>query len=174
MIHLSEIHTESKQHYGAPKIHHSLQKEGYRLSLKRVQHLMKKAGIRSIVSKKYCPYPSKQKVEERENLLEQDFTTNSNLRIFKFSQNIKHHFPLAKRSLISKIMKNLLVNYHIVLYYSTRKLFFISFFFRKKGGLIMKAVLKNSGGLTKRVKVGFSWTTFFFGFFPALFRGDLT
>ncbi len=72
-----EIHTESKQRYGAPKIHHSLQKEGYRLSLKRVQRLMKKAGIRSIVSKKYCPYPSKQKVEERENLLEQDFTTNS-------------------------------------------------------------------------------------------------
>jgi len=37
----------------------------------------------------------------------------------------------------------------------------------------MKAVLKNSGGLTKQVKVGFSWTTFFFGFLPPLFRGDL-
>jgi len=38
----------------------------------------------------------------------------------------------------------------------------------------MKRILKNnSTGVVKVVKQGFSWTTFFFGFFVPLIRGDL-
>lgn len=36
----------------------------------------------------------------------------------------------------------------------------------------MKITLKNQIGQTKQVKVGFSWTTFFFGCFVPVCRGD--
>ncbi|GIN87634.1 hypothetical protein J6TS2_40200 [Heyndrickxia sporothermodurans] len=35
-----------------------------------------------------------------------------------------------------------------------------------------KVTLKNSTGVVKTAKVGFSWTTFFFGGWVALFRGQ--
>ncbi|PGZ65150.1 hypothetical protein COE58_01145 [Bacillus cereus] len=37
----------------------------------------------------------------------------------------------------------------------------------------MKDMLKNENtGQIKQAKIGFSWTVFFFGFFPAIFRGN--
>ncbi len=73
------IHAESKGRYGAPNIHRILTtKEGFSVSLKRVQRLMKNEGIRSIIVKKYRPTPSSGPVEERNNLLDQDFSTTTN------------------------------------------------------------------------------------------------
>ncbi|MCU9600882.1 IS3 family transposase [Pallidibacillus thermolactis] len=70
-----EIHEESKKRYGAPKIHKILVKQGHEISLNRVQRLMKEAGIQSIIVKKFRPTPSKEKVEERENIINRDFST---------------------------------------------------------------------------------------------------
>jgi putative transposase len=74
---ICEIHADSYQRYGAPKIQKVLKREGFTVSLKRVQRLMNKAEIRSITQKKFRPYSSQGKVEERENLLNQDFTTTT-------------------------------------------------------------------------------------------------
>ena len=37
----------------------------------------------------------------------------------------------------------------------------------------MRAKLVNASGQMKEVKVGYSWTTFFFGYLIPLFRGDM-
>ncbi|WP_108745578.1 IS3 family transposase [Priestia filamentosa] len=74
---IQRIHSKSRARYGAPKIHKILVNKGCYLSLKRVQRLMKKAGIRSITKKKYRPYPSKGKVVQLNNLLKRDFSTQT-------------------------------------------------------------------------------------------------
>lgn len=71
---IQRIHLKSKARYGAPKIHRVSLRKGFYLSLKRVQRLMKKAGIRSITKKKYRPYPSKEKVVQLNNRLKRDFS----------------------------------------------------------------------------------------------------
>ncbi|WP_438769971.1 IS3 family transposase [Brevibacillus sp. JB24b] len=74
---IMQIHLESKGRYGAPKIHFLLRSKGVSISLKRTQRLMKKADIRSITRKKFRPQSSKDRVIERPNILDQDFTTTS-------------------------------------------------------------------------------------------------
>ncbi|WP_242976284.1 IS3 family transposase [Clostridium thermopalmarium] len=70
-----KIYNDNKKRYGAPKIHKILIRQGESISLKRVQRFMNELGIKSIVCKKYKPYSSKNKVEERENILKRDFST---------------------------------------------------------------------------------------------------
>ncbi|WP_438782217.1 IS3 family transposase [Enterococcus sp. DIV0187] len=74
------IYADSKKRYGAWKIHHQLIEQGFDLSIKRVQKRMRILGIHSITVKKYRPTKaSKSRVEERINLLDQDFSaTNIN------------------------------------------------------------------------------------------------
>jgi len=64
---------ESKKRYGAPKIYKMLINKGYNISLKKVQRLMNRLWIKSISIKKYKPYTSKNRLEEKENVLNRDF-----------------------------------------------------------------------------------------------------
>ncbi|EEM11291.1 hypothetical protein bmyco0003_19860 [Bacillus pseudomycoides] len=72
-----QIHQDSEGRYGAPRIHQILLEQGLQVSIKRMQRLMRKEDIRSIILKKYKPHSSKSTVEERTNLLEQDFSTTT-------------------------------------------------------------------------------------------------
>ncbi|WP_202394471.1 IS3 family transposase, partial [Enterococcus faecalis] len=70
------IYNDIKQLYAPWKIHHQLIEQGFDLSIKRVQKRMRLLGIHSITVKKYHPTKaSKERVEERTNLLNQDFST---------------------------------------------------------------------------------------------------
>lgn len=70
------IYNYSNHRYGAPKIHKILLDKGFKISLKKVQRLMRTLNIRSIVTKKFRPYKTSKKIIERKNLLKQDFSTN--------------------------------------------------------------------------------------------------
>ncbi|WP_124068240.1 IS3 family transposase [Clostridium sp. E02] len=72
---IKEIWLDSKSRYGAPKIHNVLTRKGENISLKRVQRYMKDMGICSIVVKKFRYYSEKTTPDERENILDRDFST---------------------------------------------------------------------------------------------------
>ena len=75
---IHRIYDESKGRYGSPKIHKILtEKEGYKISEKRVQKLMREMNLYSITVKKYKHYSNKKVVEGLENVLKRDFSTKT-------------------------------------------------------------------------------------------------
>src|SRR5699024_12489680 len=66
-------HYQSKKTYYIPKIHYHFNQECINVNLKRAQRLMKKLDIQFITVKKFRPTPSKEKVVERDNLLQRYF-----------------------------------------------------------------------------------------------------
>lgn len=70
-----DIYKASKCRYGAPKIYEKLKSRNIFISLKRTQRLMNKLGIKSVVCKKFRPYSSRNKIANRENIINRDFST---------------------------------------------------------------------------------------------------
>ena len=72
---IKKIWKESNLIYGAPKIHRKLLDAGKKISLKRVQRYMTLLEIKSIVIKKFRHHSPKNVIEEKENILNRDFST---------------------------------------------------------------------------------------------------
>lgn len=71
---IKEEYEKSKKRYGSPKITKMLNKEGIKVSQKRVARRMKILGLRSITVKKYNHNGNKKEDDKnKENLLEQNF-----------------------------------------------------------------------------------------------------
>ncbi|MEX2104604.1 MAG: IS3 family transposase, partial [Bacilli bacterium] len=73
---ITRIYHEQDGVYGAPKIREELRKLNlpFKVSEKRVQKIMKRLGLRSVVIKKYRPYKRDAVYNSGENLLNRDFT----------------------------------------------------------------------------------------------------
>jgi transposase InsO family protein len=75
---IREIHSLSKQTYGSPRITKALRDRSYNVSRQRVARLMRKAGIRSKIRKKYiATTDSKHTYHVAANLLDRNFKVGS-------------------------------------------------------------------------------------------------
>lgn len=75
---IKEIHKESKEIYGAPKIRKELEKRGYTVSQKTVSKYMREEGIRAVWIKKYVLGEKLKEVEEGlKNVLNREFNVAS-------------------------------------------------------------------------------------------------
>ena len=73
-----KIYRKSRRIYGSPRIHRKLDKQGIHCGKKRVERLMKEAGIRSIQKRKFkVTTDSKHNLPVAENILNRDFSASS-------------------------------------------------------------------------------------------------
>ena len=72
------IYNKSTKRYGAPKICKVLKSRGFSISIKRVQRLMRKLEIKSIVCQTYKAYNNpKEVIYQRQNIIQRDFSTKT-------------------------------------------------------------------------------------------------
>jgi len=98
-----EIYSNSRRTYGSPRIHQKLLREGYQVSKKRVERLMKEAKFMLWPKKKYrATTDSKHTLPVAANSLNRNFSVNK----LKSVLGGRYHLPLYSRRL------TLPVHYH--------------------------------------------------------------
>ena len=74
-VQIKAIHEESRRTYGSPRVHHELKNKGIEVGKKRVERLMKTAGIAVLPCRRFVTTTdSNHDLPIAPNLLEQDFT----------------------------------------------------------------------------------------------------
>jgi len=74
---INTIYHNSRRTYGSPRIHQTLLREGYHMSKKRVERLMRETGIHAIAKKKYrATTDSKHSLPVAENHLNRNFSVD--------------------------------------------------------------------------------------------------
>ena len=76
--HIRQVHTQSQSRYGSPRIADELREQGVKASRNRIARLMKQAGIRSIMYKKYRVQTTESNHDYpvAKNLLNREFTAD--------------------------------------------------------------------------------------------------
>lgn len=72
-----DIFDEYDSVYGAPKIHELLLAQGYYASIKRIGRYMKRLNLKSIIKIKYRPFVKSKAPDDKQNLMNKDFTTTA-------------------------------------------------------------------------------------------------
>ncbi len=75
---IQRIYRASEQRYGSPRIHQALIEKGHQLSRPRVARIMRRAGIRSVIYRKFriCTTDSNHSYPLVENVLDRPFSAN--------------------------------------------------------------------------------------------------
>lgn len=73
---IQTIYDDSSCIYSVPKIHKILSNK-FNISIKRVQRIIDESGIKSVIVKKFKHHTTKVKIEDRDNILNQDFSTST-------------------------------------------------------------------------------------------------
>ncbi|MBN9646961.1 transposase [Terrisporobacter glycolicus] len=65
---IQSIYDDNNGIYGSPKIHKVLFKK-FNVSIKKVQRIMSKLGLKSVIVKKFKHHITKVKIEDKDNIL---------------------------------------------------------------------------------------------------------
>ena len=77
-VHIQAIHQQSRKTYGSPRIHHELKEQGMAVGKKRVERLMKAAGIAVLPLRRFVTTTDSDHDQPiAPHLLEQDFTATA-------------------------------------------------------------------------------------------------